>query len=172
MNLQMRTRSGLASIAGGTKWVTAVAAIGCLALTVVALAQSGGGFDLTWNTIDGGGVTSSGGGFELSGAIGQADATARSALSGGTFALTGGFWLELGSLCTSFAAPDFDMDCDVDQTDYDALESCASGPAIPHDTGCEGKDLDIDGDVDQSDFGLFQRCFSGENIAAEPACMN
>ena len=54
-----------------------------------ARAQSGGGFDLSWNTIDGGGGKSSGGVFELSGTIGQPDA---GVMTGGTFTLTGGFW--------------------------------------------------------------------------------
>ena len=52
------------------------------------------GYDLTWHTIDGGGGTSSGGVFELSGTIGQPDAGA--ALSGGTFTLVGGFWPGVG----------------------------------------------------------------------------
>ena len=54
-----------------------------------ALAQSGGGYDLTWNTIDGGGGTSSGGAYTLSGTIGQPDA---GNLSGGVYTLNGGFW--------------------------------------------------------------------------------
>ena len=52
-------------------------------------AQSGGPFDLTWSTIDGGGGFSSGAQFQLSGTIGQADA---GALTGGNFKLEGGFW--------------------------------------------------------------------------------
>lgn len=54
-----------------------------------ALAQSGGGYDLTWNTIDGGGGTSTGGTYTLSGTIGQPDA---GTLSGGAYTLNGGFW--------------------------------------------------------------------------------
>jgi hypothetical protein len=52
-------------------------------------AQSGGQFDLSWSTIDGGGGTSTGGQFTLSGTIGQPDA---GVLSGGQFKLEGGFW--------------------------------------------------------------------------------
>jgi len=56
----------------------------------LALAQSGGSYDLTWNTVDGGGATfSTGGSYSLGGTIGQADA---GALSGGSYALAGGFW--------------------------------------------------------------------------------
>lgn len=52
-------------------------------------AQSGGQFNLSWSTIDGGGGSSSAGQFQLSGTIGQADA---GALTGGNFKLEGGFW--------------------------------------------------------------------------------
>lgn len=56
-----------------------------------AQAQTGGGYDLTWNTLEGGGMpVSAGGDFLLTGTFGQADASA--ALSGGGFSLVGGFW--------------------------------------------------------------------------------
>ena len=55
----------------------------------IALAQSGGGYDLSWNTVDGGGGTSSGGAYTLAGTLGQPDA---GAMSGGDYTLTGGFW--------------------------------------------------------------------------------
>jgi len=48
-------------------------------------------FEIPWRTIDGGGATSAGGAFVLSGTVGQPDAGA--AMSGGSFALTGGFWV-------------------------------------------------------------------------------
>ena len=60
-----------------------------LLLSGVALAQSGGGYDLSWNTIDGGGTFSAGGGYSLGGTIGQADA---GTLSGAGYTLSGGFW--------------------------------------------------------------------------------
>jgi hypothetical protein len=53
------------------------------------LAQSGGGYDLTWSTIDGGGGASSGGGYLLGGTIGQPDS---GMMSGGVCTLVGGFW--------------------------------------------------------------------------------
>jgi len=59
-----------------------------LALTGVALAQSGG-YDLFWWTVDGGGGASGGGDYALTGTAGQPDA---GALSGGDYALAGGFW--------------------------------------------------------------------------------
>jgi uncharacterized membrane protein len=54
-----------------------------------AAAQSGGGYDLTWNTTDGGGTFATGGNYSLGGTIGQADA---GALAGGGYTLIGGFW--------------------------------------------------------------------------------
>lgn len=65
----------------------------CLLLlaAVPVLAQSGGGYDLTWNTIDGGGWTfSQGEGFSLGGTVGQPDAAQ---MAGGTYTLEGGFWV-------------------------------------------------------------------------------
>ena len=54
------------------------------------LAQNGGTYDLSWNTLDGGGATfATGGVYSLGGTIGQADA---STLSGGAYTLAGGFW--------------------------------------------------------------------------------
>ena len=43
-----------------------------------------------WHTIDGGGGTSTGGVYSVSGTIGQPDAGA--AMTGGNYSLTGGFW--------------------------------------------------------------------------------
>lgn len=68
--------------------------------TSVALGQSGGGYDLTWSTIDSGGAMFSlGGSYELGGTIGQPDA---GALSGGKYELGGGFWFgETGTPCVA-----------------------------------------------------------------------
>ena len=54
-----------------------------------AWAQSGGDYDLTWSTVDGGGAVSMGGDYALGGAVGQPDA---GVLSGGDLELSGGFW--------------------------------------------------------------------------------
>lgn len=58
----------------------------CALFTASARAQN---YSIDWFTIDGGGGTSSGGSYALSGTIGQPDA---SAMTGGDFVLTGGFW--------------------------------------------------------------------------------
>src|SRR6266536_388318 len=58
-----------------------------LAVTsTAALAQS---YSIDWFTIDGGGGTSTGGVYAVSGTIGQPDA---GKLSGGNYTLDGGFW--------------------------------------------------------------------------------
>jgi hypothetical protein len=61
-----------------------------LLFSLPVLAQSGGGYDLSWSTVDGGGATfSTGGDFSLGGTVGQPDA---GAMSGGDYSLAGGFW--------------------------------------------------------------------------------
>ncbi len=60
-----------------------------ISIVSVALAYSGNNYDLSWNSIDGGGGTSSGGPYQLGGTIGQPDA---GVMHGGSFTLVGGFW--------------------------------------------------------------------------------
>ena len=77
------------------RFTLTVVVLGLVVLLLVAAtvqAQTGGGYDLTWNTIDGGGAMpggSIGGSYSLGGTIGQPDA---GALSGGGYTLNGGFW--------------------------------------------------------------------------------
>ena len=73
--------------------IGAILVIVCLlgAALHTALAQSGDGYDLTWNTLDGGGaLVSADGSYSLSGTFGQTDAG--EALTGGGYSLVGGFW--------------------------------------------------------------------------------
>ena len=68
----------------------ALAATALLLVASSSFAQTGGSYDLTWSTIDGGGATfSTGGSYRVGGTVGQPDA---GRLSAGTFALNGGFW--------------------------------------------------------------------------------
>ena len=60
------------------------------AVLACAATQSLAQFSISWYTIDGGGGTSTGGTFALSGTIGQPDAGAP--MTGGSFTLVGGFW--------------------------------------------------------------------------------
>ena len=58
-----------------------------LAAAVISQAQS---YSIDWHTIDGGGGTSTGGVYAVSGTIGQPDAGGP--MNGGQFTLTGGYW--------------------------------------------------------------------------------
>jgi len=58
----------------------------------LALAQSGGNFEIKKSTIDGGGGLSTGGIFSLNGTVGQVEAVDK--VTGGVFSLTGGFWAQ------------------------------------------------------------------------------
>jgi hypothetical protein len=64
-----------------------VVLVGVAAINVFA--SSGGDYELSWYTIDGGGGTSTGGDYSVSGTIGQPDA---GEMSGGDYAVSGGFW--------------------------------------------------------------------------------
>lgn len=55
------------------------------------VAPKSGSYDLAWNTIDGGGDTSTGVDFTLMGTIGQSDAGLF--MNGEGYSLTGGFWI-------------------------------------------------------------------------------
>jgi hypothetical protein len=142
-----------------------------LVMTTAAHAQSGGGFDLTWSTIDGGGAMfSTGGGYELGGTIGQPDANTV-VMTGGSFSLEGGFWFP-GILCSS-PAQDADGDGDVDLADFLAFQACFNGPNRAYAAGgdpakCACLDTEPDADVDLADFLVFQGCFNGPN--RPPAC--
>ena len=111
-----------------------------LTFTPLALAQSGGDYDLSWSTIDGGGGTIKGGSYVLTGTIGQPD-TAYSA--GGQYELLGGFWPG-GPLCT------------VDFQHFARFaEHWLEAPCNAGNDFCGGADLDYLGDVDYSDVDLF-----------------
>ena len=74
-------------------------AVGCalLALAPLAVAQSNGGYALSWWTVDGGGGalggTGAAGTYTLAGTIAQPDA---GRLAGGGYSLAGGFWVGEG----------------------------------------------------------------------------
>ena len=58
-----------------------------LLLPAGAMAQN---YSINWYKIAGGGGTSTGGGYTISGTVGQPDASG--AMTGGNYSLTGGFW--------------------------------------------------------------------------------
>ncbi len=61
----------------------------CLLLCALCFRASAQSYSIDWHTIDGGGGTSTGGVYTVTGTIGQPDA---GVMSGGPFTLTGGFW--------------------------------------------------------------------------------
>ena len=66
----------------------------CLSFASITSAQS---YSIDWHTIDGGGGTSMGGVYSVSGTIGQPDA---GVMSGGGYSLAGGFWGILSAVQT------------------------------------------------------------------------
>ena len=58
-------------------------------LLVVSTGARAADYTIDWSTIDGGGGTSTGGVYSVSGTIGQPDA---GKMTGGSFSLEGGFW--------------------------------------------------------------------------------
>jgi len=69
--------------------IPVLAVLVVLVLVVPVLAQTGGGYDLTWSTIDGGGGELTGGEYTLAGTVGQPEP---GALAGGPYNAEGGFW--------------------------------------------------------------------------------
>jgi uncharacterized membrane protein len=71
-------------------WQITLLLASCLLLVLftVALAQIGGGYDLSWSAVAGGGGASSGGAYTLGGTAGQA---AAGMVAGGAYTLVGGF---------------------------------------------------------------------------------
>jgi hypothetical protein len=78
-------------------YVTIFAISLLLAASLPAGQPAGGDFVLLRSTVDGGGGSSSGEGFILTGTVGQPDAGTQTA-SGGEYALAGGFWAQIGNL--------------------------------------------------------------------------
>ena len=72
-----------------TTLLAAILLVGVASVASTVYAQTGGGYDLTWSTIDSGGGASAAGGYTLGGTAGQPDA---GAMAGGGYTLAGGFW--------------------------------------------------------------------------------
>jgi hypothetical protein len=99
-----------------------------------ALAQSGGGYELSWWTIDGGGITfATGGSFDLGSTIGQPDAS--NPLTGGAFSLTGGFWFAPACVPTN---GDVNRNGCVDDADLlQVLFAFGASGSNPADVNCD-----------------------------------
>jgi hypothetical protein len=66
------------------------AGVGWLALLMLSVSAHAQGYAIDWFTVDGGGGTSTGGVYSVSGTIGQPDAGGP--MTNGPYAVTGGFW--------------------------------------------------------------------------------
>ncbi|HUN80490.1 MAG TPA: hypothetical protein VMV81_03170 [Phycisphaerae bacterium] len=88
-------------------------------MTTAAFAQS---YDLSWSSIDGGGGTSTGGAFSLTGTIGQPDAQAPPVMTSGTLELTGGYWPAAATICT--LPGDMNQDGRVNGADIQLFINC------------------------------------------------
>jgi len=104
-----------------------------------------------WTVDGGGGVTCTGGGYELSGTVGQPDV---GLASGGDLTLSGGFWFPLSD-------GDCNTDGGVDLIDFSGFHPCLSGPGGGVRRDCRCFDVDQDADVDLSDVAAFQQAFTG-----------
>jgi hypothetical protein len=117
----------------------------CFMPPAAARGQTGGSYDLTWNTIDGGGRTSStGGSYSLGGTIGQPEA---GAATGGTYSLAGGFW-PVTQVCSCLG--DMNGDGRKDGLDVQQFVSCM----IPGE-GCACADVDTVGGITTMDAAAF-----------------
>jgi hypothetical protein len=71
-----------------------------------ASAQMGGGYDLSWSTVDGGGGLSSGGSYEVTGTAGQPDA---GYAAGGSYEILNGFWQSASGNPTAITLQDYQV---------------------------------------------------------------
>lgn len=109
-------------------------------------------FDLSWNSVDGGGAMHSSSDdltLKISGTIGQPDA---SVMAGGTFRLTGGFWFEL-------PPGDCNADGAISLHDYQVFIDCLQGPDVEVDNSCICLEEDYDSLIDLSSFAEIQNTF-------------
>jgi hypothetical protein len=110
-----------------------------LAIVLFAASMVVGDYSIRWYTIDGGGGTGSGGVYELTGTIGQADAGYHYEAP---YELLGGFWTG-GPLCI------------VDLEHFATFAShWLDGPCDAGNNWCGGADLNKFNDVNIDDLGL------------------
>ncbi len=114
------------------------------AISLLASRAAAHEYQITWYTIDGGGGTSAGGSFELTGTIGQHDASA--ARVGGTYSHRGGFWTDVN--CPA----DFNLDHAVNSQDFFDFLTAFFGTK-------SNADFNDDGVVNSQDFFDFLAAF-------------
>ena len=126
-----------------------MAALGVFTLTTcTAVLAQFGGYDLTWNSIDGGGqMFSTGGTYSLGGTIGQPDAQAGPVMGGGAYELAGGFWTApIACACRG----DMNGDGLKDGRDVQQFVGCIINPG-----NCTCADTDLMSGVNLDDVDVF-----------------
>ncbi len=129
-----------------------------LAALLIAFAGPGAAddFDLDWWTIDGGGeMWITGGDFELSGTIGQPDASP-TVMTGGDYELTGGFWPVAAAGESEYGLGDMNCDGIVNAYDIDGF-ICAVSPACDYEglyPDCDRMLADVNGDGDVNAYDI------------------
>lgn len=121
-----------------------ITAMTLLMAIIAAVHPAHAGIGLPWYTIDGGGASSTGF-VALSGTIGQPDASGR--MTGGAFAITGGFWSDGASIGSSTCDGDVNGDGSIDGSDLGALLGAWG-------TSSSTADLNGDGIVNGADLGI------------------
>jgi hypothetical protein len=133
-----------------------LASIPSLLLAAAASAQP----TIDPHKIAGGGGTSVGSTFTLSGTIGQCDAGP--VLSAGSITLTGGFWAAAGPAAPQCGSADFNCDGDIGtDADIESFFACLSGscPPLPCNNNA---DFNADGDIGtDADIEAFFRVLGG-----------
>lgn len=110
-----------------------------LTILLITVSIVSADYSISWYTIDGGGGTSSGGPYQLSGTIGQPDAGYH---DGGSYELLGGFWVG-GPLCI------------VDLEDFAQFAAYwLDGPCNEANNWCGGADLNEQDDVTVDDLTI------------------
>jgi len=109
--------------------------LGSCLIASMALSARAQTYDLSWFSIDGGGGTSSGGTYSVTGTIGQPDS---GVLSGGNYSIVGGFWsafaptpVNPGSpqLSVSVSGPEVIISWPSPSTGFALQESTSLNPA-------------------------------------------
>jgi hypothetical protein len=124
-------------------------AIAFTVAVVAAAATLAQDYAIDWHTVDGGGETwSTGGTYEVGGTIGQPDAGALTGTGpGGTYTLTGGFWVLPPCWCLS----DMNNDGQRNADDIQAFVGCM----LANGANCACADLQTDGVLDMNDLDDF-----------------
>ena len=127
------------------------------AVTMIVCSSAWAQFDVSWNTVNGGGATSSGAGFELYGVIAQPDAQVPPLMSGGAFQVAGGF-LPVTQVC--YCPGDLNADGKRDGLDIQQFVSCFTGGG-----NCSCADVDLANGISLADVPVFVN-----NILASSTC--